>query len=166
MRRATILSDYIFKSVFGKQENERILLSFLNAMLDGKYKIKSAKVITPEMPRINEIARTVLLDTQVQTDDGTYIDIEVQQGYRQDLIDRMLIYGARMLSEHSEKASLFNRTKCISIWILDCNMPEFNIFKQDPIIGQFCFRSTIDGSTYLPLKGLEIYPIELKKGKC
>ena len=164
MEKTTILNDYIFKQVFGRQENEKILISFLNAMLDGDYKIKRAKVITPEMPRINEMARTVLLDTQVQTDDGTYIDIEVQQGYRQDLIDRMLIYGAKMLSEHSEKATMFDSIKCISIWILNCSMPEFDIFKQDPIIGQFCFRSTLNGSTYLPLQGLTIYPIELKKG--
>ena len=73
-----ILNDYVFNQVFGKQENERILISFLNAMLNGEYNIKSVKVITPEMPRPTETTRTVLLDTQVQIDDGSYIDIEVQ----------------------------------------------------------------------------------------
>ena len=43
----SVASDYVFKQVFGKQENERILISFLNAMLNGDYNIKSAKVITP-----------------------------------------------------------------------------------------------------------------------
>ena len=159
-----ILNDYVFKQVFGKQENEKILISFLNAMLNGEYNIKSVKVITPEMPRPTETTRTVLLDTQVQIDDGSYIDIEVQQGHRFDLLDRMLVYGARMLAEHSQKATRFNSTKCIAIWLLNCNMPEFKMFSNNPIIGQFGFSSELDRSIFLPLEGLKVYPIELKKG--
>ena len=158
-----ILNDYVFKHVFGKQENEKILISFLNAMLNGDFNITKAKVITPELPRPTETARTVLLDTLVQIDDGSYIDIEVQRGYRFDLLERMLIYGARMLSEYSQKATRFNSTKCIAIWILDCSMPEFKQFGNEPIIGTFDFRSETNKSNFLPLKGLRIYPIELKK---
>ena len=159
-----ILNDYVFKQVFGKQENERILISFLNAMLNGDYNIKSAKVINTEIPRFSEESKTILLDVQVQTDDGSYIDIEVQRSYKPDLIDRMFVYGANMITRYSEKSTGFNTTKCIAIWILDCNMPDFKIFGNDPIIGEFNFRSMIDGSKYLPLEGLKVYPIELKKG--
>lgn len=49
-------------------------------MLDGNYNIKSAKVINSEMPRFSEFGRAILLDVQVQTDNGTYIDIKVQRG--------------------------------------------------------------------------------------
>ena len=159
-----ILNDYVFKQVFGKQENERILISFLNAMLNGDYNIKSAKVINTEIPRFSEESKTILLDVQVQTDDGSYIDIEVQRSYKPDLIDRMFVYGANMITRYSEKSTGFNNTKCIAIWILDCNMTDFKMFGNDPIIGEFNFRSMIDGSKYLPLEGLKIYPIELRKG--
>ena len=159
-----ILNDYVFKQVFGKQENERILISFLNAMLNGDYNIKSAKVINSDLPRLSELGRAILLDVQVVTDDGTHIDIEVQQGYRPDLIDRMFVYGANMVTRYNKKSTSYDRTKCIAIWILDCNIPEFSRFEKEPIIGQFCFRSATNGSKYLLLDELIIYPIELRKG--
>lgn len=76
----------------------------------------------------------------------------------------MFVYGAGMINEHLEKASAFNSIECIAIWILDCKIPEFARFENEPIIGQFCFRSTNNESKYLALKELEVYPIELKKG--
>ena len=47
-------------------------------LLNGDYNIKSAKVINTEIPRFSEESKTILLDVQVQTNDGSYIDIEVQ----------------------------------------------------------------------------------------
>jgi predicted transposase/invertase (TIGR01784 family) len=142
----------VFKQVFGKQENERILISFLNAMLNSYYNIKSAKVINSDLPRFSELGRSILLDVQVQTDDGTHIDIEVQRSYKPDLIDRMFVYGANMITRYSEKSTGFNTTKCIAIWILDCNIPSFKMFGKEQVIGEFTFRSMIDGSKYLPIE--------------
>ena len=159
-----ILNDYVFKQVFGQENDNPILISFLNAMLDGDINIKHVTILNSEIPRLSEMGRTILLDVQAQTDDGTYIDIEVQNGYREDLIDRMFIYGTNMVSKYSEKATRFDSTICIAIWILNCRVKEFNHFGNDPIIGEFVFRSKLDSSKYLPLKELKIYPIELKKG--
>ena len=159
-----ILNDYVFKQVFGQEDDNPILISFLNAMLDGDINIKHVTILNSEIPRLSEMGRTILLDVQAQTDDGTYIDIEVQNGYREDLIDRMFIYGTNMVNKYSEKATRFDSTMCIAIWILNCRVKEFNHFGNDPIIGEFVFRSKLDSSKYLPLKELKIYPIELKKG--
>ena len=159
-----ILNDYVFKQVFGQENDNPILISFLNAMLDGDINIKHVTILNSEIPRLSEMGRTILLDVQAQTDDGTYIDIEVQNGYREDLIDRMFIYGTNMVNKYSEKATKFDSTICIAIWILNCKVKEFNRFGNDPIIGEFVFRSKLDSSKYLPLKELKIYPIELKKG--
>ena len=133
-------------------------------MLNGDFNIKHVKIINSELPRFAEFGRTILLDVQVQTDDGTYIDIEVQNGYRDDLIDRMFVYGANMVTRYSEKATLFNSTRCIAIWILNCNMPVFKQFGNDQIIGEFNFRSLKHPENYLSIEGLKIYPIELSKG--
>ena len=160
----SVASDYVFKQVFGKQENEKILISFLNAMLNGDYNITSAKVINSDLPRFSELGRAILLDVQVLTDDGTHIDVEVQQCYRPDLIDRMFVYGANMVSRYNKKSTSYNRTKCIAIWILDCNIPSFKIFGKEQVIGEFCFHGTGKPEVYLPVDELKIYPIELKKG--
>ncbi len=111
-----------------------------------------------------------------QTDDDTYIDIEFQNGYKSDLIDRMFLYGSNMVNRYSEKATRFgslcdptshtpfDKVHCIAIWILNCNMPEFKKFGNEPIIGEFNFRSLTNPEKYVPLNGLKIYPVELKKG--
>ncbi len=106
----------------------------------------------------------LLLDVQVKTDDGIYIDIEVQNGYKEDLADRMVVYGANMITRYSEKSTKYSSDKCIAIWILNCNIPAFKQFDNDPIIGAFDFRSRINPSNYLQMKELTIYPVQLKKG--
>lgn len=164
MIESPILNDYVFKQVFGQKDDDPILISFLNAMLNGDVNIKHVKIINSELPRFSELGRTILLDVQVQTEDGAYIDIEVQNGYRDDLVDRMFVYGANMVTRYSEKATLFNSVKCIAIWILNCNMPVFNKFGNETIIGEFNFRSLQSPDKYLPIEGLKIYPIELNKG--
>ena len=164
MKNSPILNDYVFKQVFGQKDDNPILISFLNAMLDGDIKVKHVEIKNPEMVRFCEMGRTILLDVQVQTDDGTYIDIEVQNGYKSDLIDRMFVYGAGMVHRYSEKATRFDKTHCIAIWILNCNMKEFKKFGNEPIIGEFNFRSLKRPEKYIALEGLKIYPIELRKG--
>ena len=164
MESSPILNDYVFKQVFGQRDDSPVLISFLNAMLNGDIKIKSAKIKNAELPKFCEIGRTVLLDVQVQTDDDTYIDIEVQNGYKSDLIDRMFLYGSNMVNRYSEKATRFDKVHCIAIWILNCNMPEFKKFGNEPIIGEFNFRSLTNPEKYISLNGLKIYPVELKKG--
>ena len=69
----------------------------------------------------------------------------------------MIVYGANMITRYSEKATKYSSDKCIAIWILNCNIPEFKQFGNDPIIGAFNFRSRINPSNYLQMKELTIY---------
>ena len=159
-----ILNDYVFKQVFGQKDNDPLLIAFLNAMLDGDIVVKSVKILNPELPRTSETSRNILLDVQAQVDDGTYVDIEVQQGYSKDLLYRMSVYGTRMVSKYSQKGTDFDSTRCIAIWLLNCNMPEFNIFGNDRIQGEVHFKSLDRTELSLPVELLKIYPVELKKG--
>ena len=160
----SVASDYVFKQVFGKQENEKILISFLNAMLDGDLIVKSVKILNTELPRTSDTSKNILLDVQAQVDNGTYVDIEVQQGYTKDLLSRMSVYGARMISKYSKKGTPFDNTRCIAIWLLNCNIPSFKMFNNDRIQGEIHFKSLERNELSLPVELLKIYPIELKKG--
>ena len=74
-----------------------------------------------------------------ETDEGSVAD---QNGYKPDLVDRMIVYGANMITRYSEQATdfcslhshtscyntQFNSNKCIAIWILNCNIPELGAF--------------------------------------
>ena len=56
MNNSPILNDYVFKQVFGQENNNPILISFLNTMLDGDVKVKEATILNSELPRIWELA--------------------------------------------------------------------------------------------------------------
>ncbi|MBQ9392267.1 MAG: Rpn family recombination-promoting nuclease/putative transposase, partial [Lachnospiraceae bacterium] len=163
-RENPILNDYVFKQVFGQEDNNPLLIAFLNAMLDGDIIVKSVKILNSELPRISDISRNILLDVQAKTDDGTYVDVEVQQSYSIDLIERMFVYGSRMVTKYNEKGTDFNTTRCIAIWLLDCNIPAFKMFNNNRVLGEFHFKSLDREELTLPLNMLRIYPIELKKG--
>lgn len=71
------------------------------------------------------------------------------------------MYCANMVTRYSKKATLFNSTRYIAIWILNCNMPVFKRFGDNQIIVEFNFRSLKHPENYLLIEGLKIYPIEL-----
>ncbi len=60
MQESPILNDYVFKQVFGQEDNNPILISFLNAMLDGDVKVKEAKILNSELPRAWEFGRSII----------------------------------------------------------------------------------------------------------
>ena len=66
----------------------------------------------------------------------------------------MFVYGANMVTRYSEKATLFNSTRCIAIWILNGNMPVFKKFGNDQIIWEFNFRLLKHPENYLPIEWL------------
>ena len=152
-----ILNDYVFKQVFGQEDDNPLLIAFLNAMLDGDLIVKSVKILNTELPRTSETSKNILLDVQAQVDNGTYVDIEVQQGYTKDLLYRMAVYGARMISKYSKKGAPFDSTKCIAIWLLNCNMPSFKMFNNDRIQGEIHFKSLERNELSLPVDLLKIY---------
>ena len=39
-----MLNDYVFKQVFGQKGDDPILISFLNAMLNGDFNIKHVRI--------------------------------------------------------------------------------------------------------------------------
>ena len=164
-----IKEDYMFKKVFGDRDNNPILISFLNAVLNKKPLIKSVKMLNTELARDFPDTKTVVLDIQAQLEDGTYLDIELQKSYAVDLLNRFLLYGAKQLCKHTIKGKnappLNKEPKVISIWILDCKVKGLEVFQEDLPIGNFCYTTERDPLKKVITPNFTIIPIELPKLK-
>lgn len=164
-----IKEDYMFKKVFGDRDDNPILISFLNAVLNKKPLIKSVKILNSELVRDFPDTKTVILDVQAKIEDGTYVDIELQRSYASDLLNRFLLYGAKQLCKHSSKGknvpTLDVEPKVISIWILDCCVKGLEIFTEDLPIGNFCYTTENDITKKVITPNFTIIPLELPKIK-
>ena len=164
-----IKEDYMFKKVFGDRDDNPILISFLNAVLNKKPLITSVKMLNTELARDFSDTKTVVLDIQAQLQDGTYLDIELQKSYAVDLLNRFLLYGAKQLCKHTSKGKdappLNKEPKVISIWILDCKVKGLEIFQEDLPIGNFCYTTDRDPLKKVITPNFTIIPIELPKIK-
>src|SRR5258708_2775385 len=80
MRFLNPRTDFAFKKIFGSEESQDILLSFLNAILDLKspYKIEEVKILDPYLaPKIQGIKDTYV-DVRARDEQNRWYIIEMQ----------------------------------------------------------------------------------------
>lgn len=88
---AEILCDFMFKRVFGSEENKDVLIAFLNVMLED-VQIKDVFFMPTEHLGESEEDRTVIFDVSCECADGRTFIIEMQKGYQKYFRDRALYY--------------------------------------------------------------------------
>ena len=72
-------TDYAFKKIFGSDQSQDILISFLNAVIyDGKNQIKSLIIINPYNPAQVQTLKDSYLDVRAVLDDDSQVIIEMQ----------------------------------------------------------------------------------------
>ena len=131
-------NDYIFKQIFGDEDNKDILISFLNALFkeyDFLPKVNDLEFKNSETGKKYDIEKQGRLDIKAKIDDGTYVDIEVQTRDCYDLIDRGICYCSRIISENTKRGGDYREPKVISIWIIKNKPLKDNphYYRQNPI---------------------------------
>ena len=72
-------SDFAFKKIFGSEQSQDILISFLNGILyDGQGTIASVQILNPYQPPKVRGMKDTFLDIKAKLDDGTTVIIEMQ----------------------------------------------------------------------------------------
>ena len=116
--------DFIFKQIFGSEENKEVLVSFLNAVL----KPTNDNIITEVSIKNTDVEKEYLtdkfsrLDVLATTNRKETINIEIQLKNEQNMIKRSLYYWSKLYTKPLSKGEdydLLNRTVCINI--LDFN---------------------------------------------
>ena len=81
MTRLEILSpkvDFVFKRIFGNENNPRILISFLNAVIKPKDLIQSVQIMNNDIDKESIEDKFSRLDIKAKTNKNELINIEIQ----------------------------------------------------------------------------------------
>ncbi len=89
-------NDYVFKRIFGKGGNEKILKSLLEAIL--KINIQKIEIKNPEIPKETIDEKLIILDIKAEINEDTIIDIEMQVGNTAAIDRRLVVYNAKLIS--------------------------------------------------------------------
>ena len=118
-------NDVVFQKIFGTKENEKLLISFLNSILEprGDGKIKSLSFEEKRLD-VSLIAseKLSILDIKVTTDRNVHINVEIQLINQYNMIKRTIFYLSKMILKQLKKGDNYNElNKTITINILDFN---------------------------------------------
>ena len=120
MTRLEILSpkiDFVFKRIFGNENNPRILISFLNAVIKPKDLIKTVQIMN------NDIDKFSRLDIKAKTNKNELINIEIQIKDEHNMVKRSLYYWSKMFESQlteGKKYDTLAKTICINILNFKC----------------------------------------------
>lgn len=156
-KKLTLTVDYAFKRVFGTYGNERILKSFLEAVLNKT--ITDVCLLNPEMPK-------------EMKDGKEMVNIEMQVINNVDMVKRTLYYFSRIFGSTLKERQDYEKTqKVIVINILNYVQYKRNAYhsvaklffeKTNP---KRCVDMKIEKEDMLATDFIEMYFIELPKFK-
>ncbi|MDR2645655.1 MAG: Rpn family recombination-promoting nuclease/putative transposase, partial [Holosporaceae bacterium] len=116
--------DYIFKNIFGVEQNKALLISFLNALFMGNPHIVDLTFDNPNIEKILEKDKASRLDIKATTDNKTKIDIEIQIKNTGEIPQRAFHYLANMMPRIVRKGKSYKGPNVIGIWILGENVTD------------------------------------------
>lgn len=96
-------TDWGFKKIFGQEANKDILITFLNALLEGERAITNITFLDKEMLGEHEDDRSLIYDIFCETDTGENIIVEMQNKPQDFFIDRSIYYVSRSIVEQGQK---------------------------------------------------------------
>ena len=120
-------SDIVFKAIFSDENDKDLLAKFLSDMLnlDIQYGEDVELLNTEQSPEFvgDKLSR---LDVRVKTSKNEYINIEIQLLDRNNIIERAILYNAKMVTNQLQEEQTYKKLgKSISLIIVD-----YSLFKE------------------------------------
>lgn len=109
-------NDYVFKKIFGDENNKDILSSFLSCVINEQ--INDVSILNNEITKENTADKKSILDIRATINDGVQIDIEIQLSRTIYMPARSLYYWSKIYMEQLQIGQIYkklNRTICINI---------------------------------------------------
>ncbi|MDY7008855.1 MAG: Rpn family recombination-promoting nuclease/putative transposase [Cyanobacteriota bacterium] len=154
--------DYAFKKIFGSQQSQDILISFLNAIIYGGEKtIQSLTIVNPFNPGQIISLKDTYLDVKAVLVDGSVVVIEMQvarmAGFNKRVAYNLAKAYANQL-ETGEDYLLLNPAIAVTI-------TDFILFENtEDVINKFVFQQETKKIKFLE-KELQLFFVELPKFK-
>ncbi len=115
-------NDFVFKRLFGDEQNTDILLAFLNAVLVdmGEVPIQSLELLNPFLDKESEDDKLAVLDVLARDPNGDLFDIEVQILNQRNMEKRTLFYWAELYTRQLVSGKPYTALhRAVTINILD-----------------------------------------------
>ena len=113
-----LTSDYVFKRIFGQEENKQGLKDFLESILDEE--ITKIEIRNPEIPKNFYDSKYGVLDLKVTLNDRSIVDVEMQMKNENNIEQRDTFYlASNYVNELKEGEPYTNCKKSIVINILN-----------------------------------------------
>ena len=124
-RYANFYTDFAFKKLFGTEANKELLVSFLNALLDGKENIQTLTYLNSENLGSTEYDRKAVFDVYCENDKGEKFLIEMQKAEQQFFKDRSVFYSTFPIRDQARKGDWNYRLKAVyTIGILNFSFDD------------------------------------------
>ena len=118
--KITLRNDYAFKRVFGVEENKDVLQDLLECILDiPSENIAGLELLDKEFHKDLISDKTGVLDIKLRLKNNTIIDIEIQNRWNSEFVQRTIFYWAKMYTENLKTGEVYTKLpKCITINIV------------------------------------------------
>lgn len=151
--------DLVFRKLFGSAENEDIVKSLLNGILNCEPKIKNLTIKNPYNLASYVDGKTSIVDIKAVDEAGTWYDIEMQVGEQGFYGQRALYYLSKMYVDQIDGNGPYSSlTKTIGIHLLD-----FQYFYDDRYRRHFVYKDEETNEHIENLSYHQLYFIELCK---
>ena len=118
--KITLRNDYAFKRAFGVEENKDVLQDLLECILDiPPENIAGLELLDKEFHKDSINDKTGVLDVKLSLKNNTIIDIEIQNRWNSEFVQRTIFYWAKMYTENLKTGEVYTKLpKCITINIV------------------------------------------------
>ena len=135
-RYVNFYTDFAFKKLFGTEMNKDLLISFLNALLQGREVVLDVNYLNTEHLGTQEYDRRAVFDVYCKNDKGEVFLVEMQKGEQQFFKDRSIYYSTFAIREQAPRGEWNYELKGVyTIGILN-----------------FCFDKEREGHSYHEVK--------------
>ncbi|MFB5674856.1 Rpn family recombination-promoting nuclease/putative transposase [Paenibacillus terreus] len=151
--------DFVFKRIFGSEENKDVLLAFLNRTFaeSGEPPLTEIVLLNPYTDKDAPLDKQSIFDIWAKTDEGKLINVEMQLFNKYDIEKRTLFYWSKRYSSQLQEGQAYTELKkCVTINILD-----YSFIKNDRYHNVFHLR---EDHTGIELSDdIEVHFLELSK---
>lgn len=118
-------TDFGFKKLFGTVLNKDLLISFLNALLQGEEVIRDISYLNTEHLGTQELDRRAVFDVYCINDKGERFLVEMQKGEQRYFKDRSIYYSTYAIREQAPKGEWDYELKSVyTVCILNFTFPD------------------------------------------
>ena len=123
VKRLPLTSDYVFKRIFAREENNSMLKDFLESILN--IHINKVEVKNPELTPNMADEKLGILDLKLDIDNERVVDVEMQVSNEHNIKERSSTYLSKLAAEQLKvKQNYKELKKIITINILKYNYLE------------------------------------------